>query len=172
MEYLEIDLFSHNRSIISTILKPVEYFSEHIHTWFPMSLKWCSECVKKGFHSWLHQFSLIKRCPTHQIDLICACPGCMKQIPFLLSDYSLSDPFTCKCGYMLADLTLTQWSEWNILAKVEDGDVLKWLAGESGVVTETDRLLFIPWSVSVDMFNFEPTITSKFPDIEHIKKMT
>ncbi|MBD2865382.1 hypothetical protein [Paenibacillus oceani] len=48
---------------------------------------------------------------------------------------------------------------------------MNWLA-RRGVETETDRLLFISRSVSVDMFNLKPAITSRFPGGEHIKKIT
>lgn len=160
-QYLEYDFTAHNASIISTILKPVQYYVEHNYTWFPQALKWCPECMNKGYHSWLHQFSLVRHCPIHQVRLVNFCPECQNEIPFLFSDKGLSAPFTCKCGYKLADFTMTHWSEWNFNVNITENAVIKWIGGEEegGVY---DRLLFVPRAVSIEMFNIAPIISSKY----------
>lgn len=159
-QYLGCDLVGHNRSIIETILKPIEYFREHILTWFTESMRWCPDCMRMGYHSWLHQFALVHICPIHQIKLISSCPGCLNEIPFLLSDIRLNDPFTCKCGYKLADFTNTLWSEWNIPVNITDDSVSEWI--EPVRKNDYDRLLFLPRSASVQMFSLDPIIRSKY----------
>lgn len=59
----------------------------------------CPACVSNGYHSLLHQFSLIHECPYHKIPLIKSCPKCRHKYPYELSDEIMTRPFTCRCGY-------------------------------------------------------------------------
>jgi hypothetical protein len=158
--YLDYDLIGHNKSIKITILKPLEYFNEHILTWFPQFMSWCPDCMKMGYHSWLHQFALVHNCPIHQTNLINACPSCFSKIPFLLSDSGLSDPFTCKCGFKLANFTETHWSEWNFPVNIIDNSVSGWIEGKGR--NDDTRFVFVPRSVSIEDFSLDPIIRSKY----------
>ncbi|MMZ43443.1 hypothetical protein D1872_49920 [compost metagenome] len=159
-EYLGEDLVSLNKSAISTILKPVEYYRKPIRTWLPQTLKWCPKCITNGYHSWLHQFSLVHSCPIHQIDLLSSCPKCLNQIPFLISDFALNEPFTCKCGCKLADFGCTPWSKWNLEVDIADSSVSKWIEESGG--DDFNRLLFIPHISSIQHFTLEPRVKSKY----------
>jgi hypothetical protein len=61
----------------------------------------CPICIKIGYHSYLHQFTLISKCPFHSIELISGCPSCAKQHPYkrVIPNYSL---YLCPCGYEFA----------------------------------------------------------------------
>jgi len=166
VNYLEYDLTGHNRSIITSIMNPIKYVRAHRSTWFPDSLKWCPKCIKKGYHSWFHQFSLVKNCPIDHEYLKNSCPQCLNEIPFLLSDKGLSDPFTCKCGYKLADFSVAQWSDWNYGTVQNDETIIKWLEKREG--EEQERHLFFPQSVSLDLFSFDPLFTGCFRDASKI----
>lgn len=159
---LEYDLFGHNRSTITTILKPVLYYNEHVNTWFPMSLRWCEQCMRTGYHSWLHQFALVECCPTHKTKLTNLCPTCSKNIPFLISDKMLGDPFTCRCGHKLADFALNQWSEWNHRLQIADDTVNNWIDRGERRWGDNNRLLFNPSAVSIHLVHMPPLITSRF----------
>jgi len=157
--FLKYDSASHNKTILTAIMKPVEYFQDRKESWFPKCLKWCPECLKGGYHSWLHQFIMIQRCPEHEISLLDKCPGCSEHIPFLISDSMLDGPFTCKCGYRLANFSQSLWAEWGVKIQIKDRSVLNWLA--MGQYEDVSRWLFIPKRSSVDLFTFEPAIKSK-----------
>ncbi|ULL16366.1 VOC family protein [Paenibacillus sp. H1-7] len=128
----------------------------------PLLMLWQTndDLTNAHYHSWLHQFSLVKRCPIHQIDLADSCPRCFKKIPFMLSDKGLSDAFTCICGYKLADFTLIHWSEWNYPVNTRDDSVNKWFDGVR--MRKPNRILFFPQSTSIEMISLAPTITSRF----------
>ncbi|WP_127457957.1 hypothetical protein [Paenibacillus chondroitinus] len=95
---------------------------------------------------------------THK--LINACPSCLSEIPFLLSDSVLSEPFTCKCGFKLANFTETYWSEWNFPVNITDNSVSEWIEGKAR--NDDTRFVFIPRSVSIEDFSLEPIIKSKY----------
>lgn len=61
----------------------------------------CPICIKIGYHSYLHQFTLISKCPFHSVELISGCPSCDKQQPYkrVIPNYSL---YLCSCGYEFA----------------------------------------------------------------------
>ncbi|WP_374053860.1 hypothetical protein [Rossellomorea sp. FM04394] len=61
----------------------------------------CPICIKVGYHSYLHQFTLISKCPFHSVELISGCPSCHKQHPYkrVIPNYSL---YLCPCGYEFA----------------------------------------------------------------------
>ncbi|WP_336077169.1 TniQ family protein [Paenibacillus sp. 203] len=163
-QYLGVDLSVLNKSVISTLLKPVEYYQEPISTWFPQLLNWCPECIKGGYHSWLHQFSLFHSCPIHQIKLLSLCPKCLNPIPFLVSDLALSEPFTCMCGFKLADIGSTPWSQWKMKVEIADVPVSKWIA--QGKRDDSNRLLFSPLVSSIQHFTLESKIQSKFFNVK------
>ncbi|NHN34989.1 hypothetical protein [Paenibacillus agricola] len=158
-QYLECDLVEHNSSTISKILKPIENLNERVDTWFPLNLKWCEQCIKHGYHSWLHQFTLIQHCPFHYKRLNDTCPRCYKNIPFLLSDEILGDPFTCQCGFQLAAFSETQWKDWALPNEILDPSVINWLETGGEGVKDSTHLLFNPRSTSLHMFTQEPLIT-------------
>ncbi|UQZ87521.1 hypothetical protein SK3146_06823 [Paenibacillus konkukensis] len=163
-QYLECDLVGHNSRTLSKILKPIENFNERVDTWFPLNLRWCELCIKNGYHSWLHQFTLIQHCPFHRKWLDDTCPSCYNKIPFLLSDDMLGDPFTCRCGFQLATFSETQWKDWALTCNILDPTVINWLEREGEGVMVSTQLLFNPRSTSLHMFSQEPLITYKIQE--------
>ncbi|WP_373460098.1 IS3 family transposase [Paenibacillus sp. V4I7] len=55
-------------------------FQAAVSTWFPQFMSWCPDCMKMGYHSWLHQFALVHNCPIHQTNLINACPSILRGV--------------------------------------------------------------------------------------------
>jgi hypothetical protein len=74
-----------NNQTINKIIGPLQKYHQWPDFWFRSHLRWCQHCLSTGFHSWLHQFILIDKCPYHEVAMIEECPNCSKQIPFLLS---------------------------------------------------------------------------------------
>ncbi|MFX3634425.1 MAG: hypothetical protein ACE3L7_00145 [Candidatus Pristimantibacillus sp.] len=158
-KYLDFDLAAQNNTDIKSILKPIEYIYENIHTWFPTRMRWCPDCMRYGYHSWIHQFIMTKRCPFHDNELLESCPSCSNDIPFLLSDRRMNEPFTCICGYKMAEFSCTHWTEWKHSFDIKNTSMGHWLKGAAKGVTE--RFLFVPSSVSINLFSAEPVITYK-----------
>jgi hypothetical protein len=66
-------------------------------------LRWCTQCLDRGFHSPLFQMRQTQTCPLHEHRLREACPACGYQIPFRLNNPFVLKPFCCpRCGTDLA----------------------------------------------------------------------
>lgn len=165
MTDLEYDLIVHNDAVINAILKPVQYFKERRETWFSKHLRWCPNCIERGYHSWLHQFVMVIRCPVHEVEILEACPDCQTRIPFLISDIALNEPFTCKCGFQYSNHAESS-VYWDKPVKLLDEVVMNWLSYD---LEKSIRWLFLPRHTSLDMFTRVPLITSK-PFIGHREK--
>ena len=87
--------------------------------YFHNILRICPECIKIGYHSIFHQFSLVHRCPFHNVSLVEGCPKCSKVMYYTLSDKETKEPFRCKCGHLLFSLENGQrypsaWEKMNV----------------------------------------------------------
>ncbi|NOU90221.1 hypothetical protein GC102_31420 [Paenibacillus sp. LMG 31460] len=143
-------------------------FRELPHTWFAKHVRWCIDCLNTGFHSWFHQFILVSKCPYHGTKLIAACPNCKEEIPFLLSNKRLSSPFTCVCGYILADFSIKLWSEWDKKFDITDPSVLRWISRKGGDEVNI-WWLFMPQHGSIELLT-ESNLTSSFLSVQSIKR--
>ena len=65
-------------------------------------LRFCPNCLCKGFHSELFQLRGLILCPEHGCTLLEACPGCRRQIEY---DDCLLRAFICRCGFKLSEWT-------------------------------------------------------------------
>lgn len=66
-------------------------------------LRWCPECMARGFHSPLYQMRLTRTCPLHNRPLIDRCLHCAQQIPYKMTREFMASPFKCPhCGIGLA----------------------------------------------------------------------
>ncbi|WP_029191285.1 TniQ family protein [Paenibacillus elgii] len=138
--YMKCNLHQITRDTIQKLLHPLS--EENADIWFSKSLRWCNDCLQFGYHSLIHQFVLFNTCPFHCQPLINFCPKCHTEIPFLLSDISLSDAFTCKCGYVFADMS-TRWEKWNSTLEILDPSIMGWI-GEYDNTLKKDKWLYIP----------------------------
>lgn len=65
-------------------------------------LRFCSQCMQKGFHATLFQFTPLTRCPIHQRPLLEACPKCRLFIAYRLDAGFAAHPFRCPhCAHRL-----------------------------------------------------------------------
>ncbi|REE91522.1 hypothetical protein A8990_10429 [Paenibacillus taihuensis] len=94
-------------------------------------------------------------------ELITQCPTCNKSIPFLISDKSLGNPFTCKCGNKLADFAGSQWSTWKYTFQITDECVKDWIERGDTKWGINDRLLFNPNSAEISTFYRKCSFTSR-----------
>jgi hypothetical protein len=58
-------------------------------------LRWCAQCMSRGFHSPLFQMRLTRTCPIHNQPLNEHCQRCERPIPYRLSTAFLAKPFHC-----------------------------------------------------------------------------
>jgi hypothetical protein len=61
-------------------------------------LRFCSSCLRDGFHSSLHQILLIRECPLHGEPLVRRCPHCQTEVDYTIRSVSpLAAPGCPKC---------------------------------------------------------------------------
>lgn len=86
------------------------------YRYFRKDLGFCPECLKLGYHSLFHQYTLLESCPFHGTTLLFRCPNCRQTIPFELNFAFFQIPFCCKCGYSFSShggrrKFLERWSQ-------------------------------------------------------------
>ncbi len=128
---LEMPLMTENKEFLFRLLDPLTH-NELIRKknlvdlhFMRLNLTYCPICMKKPYHSTLHQFRFVQRCPFHFVPLIKECPKCKMEIPYILEDRSYSSPYICQCGYHFADLD----KRLNTISmdQMKDYNLSKWL---------------------------------------------
>lgn len=80
------------------------------------NIRFCPICIKYGFHSYFHQFSLINICVFHLEKLTLKCPKCNKTTNYRQHNDSFINTFICTCTYKYA-------AERNILKAYLDPNI-------------------------------------------------
>jgi hypothetical protein len=85
-----------NESLVSNFVKQNEVNRLSCET-----LRYCSRCLRSGFHSPIYQLLFFDRCPIHKEKLITACQNCGSEISYRLNIDSFKKPYGCpKCQIM------------------------------------------------------------------------
>jgi len=136
--------------IVDPYIKIFSKYYQYIDKLTVNHLRFCPECVTKGYHTQLFQCTYIQKCPIHHVNLSDTCPNCNRYISYELKENALKYPYGCDyCGYILWDhINDFKWSDFlsskdisNIEAYLEwSKDIIKheddtsmitgWLPGE------------------------------------------
>ncbi|TPG81256.1 hypothetical protein EEL32_20340 [Brevibacillus laterosporus] len=113
-------------------------------------LFFCKKCIRTGYHSVFHQFTLLYHCPFHMIPLENYCPHCKHLIPYECSDQLLTSPFQCKCGYMFLKKRRRErfFQHWGKEEELVCKNVLKWLSLNENQKTYISNLHIFPTKFS------------------------
>ncbi len=57
--------------------------------------RFCRKCLRRGYHSVVHQLESVHHCPIHGGWLEVLCPFCGKPTPYRLNAHLLDAPFRC-----------------------------------------------------------------------------
>jgi hypothetical protein len=158
---MEINLHEQNEISVNRLISFLQDYRVMPYKWFFEHVRWCNECIQSGFHSWFHQFILINKCPYHDCDLLEKCPRCSSQILFLLSNKSLSNPFVCKCGHMLANFSTASWHNWETRYPIRSHSTVKWLEKTADSKYLNEKWLMIPQYSSIELMYGDQTGTLK-----------
>ncbi|BFT72309.1 hypothetical protein [Paenibacillus sp. P36] len=135
------NLILQNNENLNKIINNLQRISSNPIDWFNKDLNWCEKCMKDGYHSILHQFKLLKHCPFHMRELKQTCTNCNSIIPYQISDTALSDAYTCKCGFQLADLQ-NRWVNWSKRVEIACEYTKRWL--DTNYNYENQSVIFLP----------------------------
>lgn len=108
------------------------------------TLRYCPECIKKGFHTAAFQLNSIQKCPLHDLDLATKCPACRLTIAYRLGVQELSTPFGCRCGALLWPGITNH--KWPCVMAQEEEDVFERLLGWVDNIKSNDQFeLYGKW---------------------------
>ncbi len=75
------------------------------------NLRFCPECIRKGFHTPLFQVLAIAKCPIHLERLTEQCPRCNGATSYRCSRHTIENPYGCPCGHSyFSDLGGSRWA--------------------------------------------------------------
>ncbi|MEH7126597.1 hypothetical protein V7127_25755, partial [Bacillus sp. JJ1773] len=118
-----------NEQLLERLLRPItdsRYTKDNSLSFHFMRYKFtfCPICINNQYHSTLHQFYFIQKCPFHLIPLMNQCPSCQRSIPYIFDDSLFQSHFVCTCGYMFAQVN--RRIEQNMIKTFKDKDLTKW----------------------------------------------
>ncbi|WP_188455564.1 hypothetical protein [Virgibacillus oceani] len=127
---LQFPLKKENNAFLIDILEPLmdskELEQGYLRLYFMRDFfTFCPVCISNTYHSLLHQFIFIHKCPFHPVPLKDTCPNCNQKIPYELDDQYFKSPFTCICGFKFAQLDrrITTFKT----PVIKDSNVHRWL---------------------------------------------
>jgi hypothetical protein len=69
-----------------------------------LMLRWCTKCMRRGYHSVLHQYEEVQWCPIHGVQMLSICSACGQASAYRLSAMVLNSAFKCSnCGRPFAE---------------------------------------------------------------------
>lgn len=98
VDYIEKNIGSLLRSRKKLSIETLSYFG--INNTYPLiypKVKFCPLCIRDGYHSFLHQLSILHICPFHQTELYTQCPNCNSESNY--TSLGFDRPYTCECKY-------------------------------------------------------------------------
>ncbi|TPG68024.1 hypothetical protein EEL31_05290 [Brevibacillus laterosporus] len=127
-EGLQYDLYVMNRTYLDTLFANFPHRSNEF-LFINHILTFCIECIKRGFHSHLHQISFLHYCPFHMIPLQKECPNCKNTFLYECYDKGFSSSFICKCGHMFLQQDRDEpfFHKWTMEEDLQCARVKKWI---------------------------------------------
>ncbi|CAG0959405.1 hypothetical protein ANRL4_00573 [Anaerolineae bacterium] len=80
-----------NHSLVTSLISSLEI------RWLTpeTNLRYCPECINRGYHSIFHQLYAISKCPIHDIALTEQCQHCGRKITYELNGRGKATPYSC-----------------------------------------------------------------------------
>jgi hypothetical protein len=130
LEYLTQSLeFNVSEHLKCYLNKMIGIFPKNLHTkcLIRSELTYCEECLSMGFHSLLHQLSLLHKCPFHLNELMSSCNNCGYKLDFRTLKHTNIGGFQCNCSQPITELKFTSLSQWRLELSIKDELLLEWL---------------------------------------------
>ena len=92
-------------------------------------LRWCSECVKSGYHTPMFQLPMVEVCPAHHGVLKHRCPRCRSPFPYQLTTLSQLPLFCCPS------------CKWDLISSMRSGSRLALTSSHLQLLKQRSALL-------------------------------
>ncbi|MBP1991194.1 hypothetical protein [Paenibacillus eucommiae] len=121
-----ICLYSHTQNSIEEMTK---FLPKNIEKSMLVrnKLHYCSECLRYGYHSLLHQIKLFYYCPYHMSPLMNTCQSCGDSILFEPSLSQQESGFICKCGGLISNIKLNHFNNWIFKQDISGAELKEWV---------------------------------------------
>ncbi|KPB06370.1 hypothetical protein [Bacillus sp. CHD6a] len=88
------------RKITNSELNHLSYLTinKKYQIYISTKVRFCPICINRGYHSYLHQFTLLKECIFHKEKLYSRCPNCNCELIYK-SIFENRNAFVCKCNF-------------------------------------------------------------------------
>lgn len=96
---LDKEVFNESKNQVKDFLGPL-YNDIDIEKYILYKWRYCPECIKVGYHSFLHQLNLFDKCIFHNINLETKCPSCKNEQSYVIDLNKNRNAYTCECGYI------------------------------------------------------------------------
>ncbi|MGM8216278.1 hypothetical protein ACLIA0_11970 [Bacillaceae bacterium W0354] len=159
-------LVSLNIANINRLLTPLDIKGMHYTDFFYGELRYCEECLSKGYHSLIHQFLFTNLCPFHQYKLCRQCPKCNLSIKYETQD---NKPFRCICGHnFLIEENKEFFHYWGRDVEIVDSQFTRYLQSNSIKLIYFDSTNITKKDLSIDLrlLNLLHTHNSNFSIIK------
>lgn len=126
---LGFSLHEHNAEYVLKIMHPLPHYIKREEL-IRDNLTYCIQCLNRGYHSLLHQFSMIHHCPFHLSELEEVCVHCNEKMLYMITPHNIGAGFLCSCGESLISHIKGEGQfieSWSELLNIQDSEVIAWL---------------------------------------------
>ncbi len=143
---LKRSLTEENENLLESLLRATtnsQYTKDNSLDFHFMRFKvtFCPICIKDQYHSTLHQFHFIQKCPFHLVPLKNRCPDCQRSIPYIFDDSLFQSPFKCTCGYQFAQMNIR--IEESGQKTIKDKYLSKWIYSRNSYRERFNNLIIL-----------------------------
>lgn len=103
------------------------FTNENTSAYLRNEFTYCENCLSMGYHSLLHQFIFVHRCPFHLSDLKNKCKNCGIIASCDIHNHSSKGGFQCSCSNYYSDPKFHSFAGWQIQLKFKDKGILNWV---------------------------------------------
>lgn len=125
-----------SKSTGSSLIKHTEYYLNKMSGMFSRidtnhllrkEFTFCDECLSMGYHSLLHQFIFINKCPFHLISLNKRCKYCGDSPSCDKHNHKSKGGFQCSCSNYYVEPMFNSWLEWRMNLIFKDNIISDWV---------------------------------------------
>lgn len=151
LKFNGVDLNLLNQSSGTNFNKHLEYYFDkmigmfaHLDTNLLLrkQFTYCEECLSRGYHSLLHQFIFIDKCPYHLNNLTTNCNSCCKSFSCKIHNHKSKGGFQCTCSGYYIDLKFNSLSEWHLNLPIRETLIIKWVTMDSATFKRIKETYF------------------------------
>ncbi|MBB3112114.1 hypothetical protein FHS18_004192 [Paenibacillus phyllosphaerae] len=102
----------------------------------------CEDCLAVGYHSILHQFIFVQKCPHHLTELKNTCKICGSSSSCETQNHKRREAFECVCSNFYVDPKFNSFFEWQVNLPISDRVIKDWISMDSKTYNHISETYF------------------------------